>query len=53
MLQIPALLFALFTSACGLRGQSLANAEVSGYTLDRQSLAGFDEKDIPFLENLE
>ena len=48
MLQIPALLFALFTSACGLRDQSLA----SGYTLDRQSLAGFDEKDIPFLEKL-
>ena len=52
MLQILALLFALFASACGLRDQNWGSAQVSGYTLDRQSLAGFDDKDIPFLENL-
>eukprot|EP00435_Cladocopium_sp_Y103_P069698 s645_g33.t2 len=34
------------------RQESWENAYVSGYTLDKQTLAGFDEKDIPFLENL-
>ena len=32
MLQLLALLFALFTFACGFCQQSLGNAEVSGYT---------------------
>eukprot|EP00435_Cladocopium_sp_Y103_P069675 s645_g33.t1 len=35
-----------------IRQESWENAYVSGYTLDKQTLAGFDEKDIPFLENL-